>query len=146
MSLALLIRRNLVIVGVMSALVLGGATVRAAAAWTAASAPLEQPPAALASIRDALAQERARSAALEQQLGDLTKASTDLAAALEAARAQVTADSGTASTLRASLAAAQAKLTQLQAALKAAQAAQAAAPAAPPPVPAGGGGEGGHDD
>ena len=37
MNLALLIRRNLVIVGVVTALVLGGATVRAAAIWTAAT-------------------------------------------------------------------------------------------------------------
>lgn len=148
MNLRLLIRRNLVVVGVASALVLGAATVRAAAVWTAASAPLERPPTALSSIRDALAQERDRSAALERQLADLTKASSDLAAALDAARSQVSTDATTAATLRASLAAAQAKLTQLEAALKAAQAAQTTrvtAPAAPAPPPTGGG-EGGHDD
>lgn len=121
MNLALVIRRNLVIVGVVSALVLGAATVRAAAVWTAASAPLEQPPAALSSMRDALAQEKERSAALEQQLADLTQASNDLAAALTAARTQVATDSQTADTLRASLAAAQQKLAKLEAALKAAQ-------------------------
>ncbi len=138
MNLALVIRRNLVVAGVVASLVLGAATVRAAALWTAASAPLEQPPAALASIRQALDQERARSAAIEQQLADLSKASDDLAAALAAAPAQVTSDSSTASGLRTSLLAAQAKLAQLEAALKAAQAAQAARPssggAAPTPV------------
>jgi septal ring factor EnvC (AmiA/AmiB activator) len=121
MNLALVIRRNLVIVGVVSALVLGAATVRAAAVWTAASAPLEEPPAALSSIREALTQEKERSAVLEQQLADLTQASDDLAAALEAARTQVATDSQTADTLRASLAAAQQKLAKLEAALKAAQ-------------------------
>lgn len=126
MNLALVIRRNLVVAGVVASLVLGGATVRAAALWTAASAPLEQPPAALSSIKHALEEERSRSAALERQLTDLTKASEDLSAALSAAQAQVNTDSSTAEVLRASLATAQAKLVQLEATLKAAESAHAA--------------------
>jgi septal ring factor EnvC (AmiA/AmiB activator) len=151
MNLALMIRRNLVIVGVVSALVLGVATVRAAAVWTAASAPLEEPPAALSSMRDALAQEKERSAALEQQLTDLTQASNDLAAALTAARTQVATDSQTADTLRASLAAAQQKLAKLEAALKAAQSAKVTTVGTTTSTTTtyddhDGDGDGGHDD
>jgi hypothetical protein len=52
-----------------------------------------------------------------RQLQTLESASADLAAALEAARGQVTADTATAEGLRASLAAAQDKLAKLEATL-----------------------------
>ena len=82
MTANLAFRRNVVVLGVAAALGAGGATVRAAAMWTAASAPLTAPPASLSSIQNALEQEKARSAALEQQLKDLSAATTGLSDAL----------------------------------------------------------------
>jgi len=81
MTLQLLIRRTLVVAGVAAALMLGAISIQAAAAWTAAAAPLNDPPASLNSIQAALDTERARSAALETQLQTLESASADLAAA-----------------------------------------------------------------
>jgi septal ring factor EnvC (AmiA/AmiB activator) len=117
MTLALGIRRSLVIVGVAAALVLGALSIRLAANWTAAAAPLAVPPASLTSIKAALAAEQQRSAALQTQLKNLESASGDLTAALAAAREKIAADAGTAATLRTDLATAQAKLNALQAAL-----------------------------
>ena len=64
MTLQLLTRRALVVAGVVVSLVVGAASIQAAAAWTAASAPLNDPPASLASLQASLEQERARSLAL----------------------------------------------------------------------------------
>jgi len=114
MTANLAFRRVFVVLAVAAALVAGGATVRAAAMWTAASAPLAAPPASLASIQSALEQEKARSAALEQQLQDLTAATKGLGVALDAANVQVATDADTAAALRTSLAEAQAKLESLQ--------------------------------
>ena len=124
MTLQLLVRRALVVAGVAAALMLGGVSIQLAAAWTAAAAPLNDPPASLASIQADLETERARSAALEEQLRTLETASADLAAALEAAKGQVASDTATAEELRASLAAAKEKLTKLEAALARAAAAR----------------------
>ena len=114
MTANLAFRRIVVVLGVAAALVAGGATVRAAAMWTAASAPLTAPPASLSSIQNALEQEKARSAALEQQLQDLTSATKGLGVALDAANSQVATDADTAAALRTSLEAAQARLASLQ--------------------------------
>lgn len=130
MTLQLLIRRSLVVAGVVVSLVVGAASIQAAAAWTAASAPLNDPPASLASIQTSLEQERARSLALEEQLRTLEGASADLAAALDTATGQVEIDKATAEGLRNSLAAAKAKLARLEAALAKAAAARPAAAAA----------------
>jgi chromosome segregation ATPase len=118
MTLQLLTRRSLVVAGVVASLVVGAASIQAAAAWTAASAPLNDPPASLASIQASLEHERARSLALEEQLRTLDGASADLAAALEAAAGQVEIDTATADELRTSLAAAKKKLAQLEASLE----------------------------
>lgn len=126
MSVALITRRTLVTVGVAVALVTGILTIRAAAAWTAASAPLEVTPASLEQLRAALAAEQDRSQALQQQLDLLTSGSAELSAALEEARARIGTDSDTAATLRASLAEAQKKLGALEASLAAARRALAA--------------------
>ena len=127
MTLQLLTRRSLVVAGVVASLVVGAASIQAAAAWTAASAPLNDPPASLASIQASLEHERARSLALEEQLRTLDGASADLAAALEAAAGQVEIDTATAEELRTSLAAAKKKLAQLEASLARAAAARVAA-------------------
>ena len=117
MMLKLLVRRALVVAGVAAAIVVGGASIQAAAAWTAATAPLNDPPASLTSIQASLDQEQARSAALEEQLRTLEAASADLAAPPDSAKGQVASDTATAEGLRASPSAAQTKLAQLDAAL-----------------------------
>lgn len=153
MTLQLLVRRALVVAGVATALILGTVSIQAAASWTAAAAPLNDPPASLSSIQAALDVERTRSAALEEQLRTLEGASAELAAALEAAKGQVTADTATAEGLRATLADAQAKLAKLEAALTQAAASRTtsettSAAAGPTPEPHdndGGEHEGGDD-
>ena len=89
MTMALVLRRGFVIVGVAAALMLGAASIRAAAEWTAASAPLAVAPASLTSIEAALQTERDRSAALETQLQSLESASGELGTALKAAQDQI---------------------------------------------------------
>jgi septal ring factor EnvC (AmiA/AmiB activator) len=148
-ALPLSVRRAAVVGGVVASLVLGLATIRAASAWTAASAPLDVAPVSATSLQAQLTAEQARSADLEDRLTTLTDHATQLTAALEAARAQATADAQHASDLQAKLQASQSRLQQLdqqiaqaQAALKAqiaaAQAAarHAAAPAAAAPATA----------
>ena len=119
------LRRRLVTISVALALLGAGATIRAAALWASQSATLNVAPASMTSIESALAQEQARSAALQGQLDSLRGASQDLASALAAAESRVGTDQTTADTLRASLTAAQTKLTSLEAALKAAAASAA---------------------
>jgi len=78
------VRRVIVTLGIVGSLAAAGLTVRAAALWAATAAPLEVAPVSVASVQDALAQERARSAALEAQLASLEASATELQAALEA--------------------------------------------------------------
>ena len=126
MSPQLLLRRSLVSLGVIAALLTGVATIRAAAAWTAASAPLEVEPGSVARLQAALAAEQDRSAALQGQIDALSASSADLAAALEAARGRIVSDGDAAAELSASLASAEAKLRQLEASLAAARRGQGA--------------------
>ena len=131
----LLIRRTVVVVGVAASLLLGVVSIRAAAAWTAASAPLEAAPVSVASVTDQLAREQARSAELQAQLDDLVARSTELTQVLEAAQARIATDASTAKGMRARLAAAEKKLAILTASLKArAAAAGAVAPTAVTPT------------
>ena len=151
-------RRLATVAGVIAALVLGFGSIRAAAAWTAASAPLTVTPESVAALQAQLAGERDRSAALQQQLDALEAQSTDLAGALDAARTRIGADATHATDLATQLKAAKQRLAKLQATIAAAnRAAQAQARAttttvvqAVAPRPAGGveaGGEGwGGDD
>ena len=147
------VRRLATVAGVIAALVLGFGSIRAAAAWTAASAPLAVTPDSVAGLEGKLAAEQDRSAALQRQLDALASQSTDLASALEAARAQIGVDSGHARDLAAQLKTAKQRLTRLQAAIatanRAAQARAAAATtvvqvAAPSPATSAGG-AGGDD-
>jgi Tfp pilus assembly protein FimV len=113
------IRRTIVTIGVAAALMTAGLTVRAASLWAAGAAPLGDAPVSATSLEQTLAQERARSAALQDDLDGLRSLSAQLSGALQAAQDRLTADQSTANDLRASLAAAQAKLASLQASLKA---------------------------
>ncbi len=63
------IRRAFVIAGVVVSLVVGLASIQVAAALTAAAAPPPPPPVSLDSLQAALAQEQARGAELQAQLG-----------------------------------------------------------------------------
>lgn len=151
------IRRFATVVGVVAALVLGFGSIRAAAAWTAAAAPLSVTPESVAALQSQLAGERDRSAALQQQLDALEAQSTDVAGALDAARSQITSDAGHARDLATQLKTARQRLAKLQATIAAANAAsqaqaatttavRVAATSAPPTGGEPGEGWGGGDD
>ena len=135
-------RRSLVVLGVSASLLVGLVSIRAAAAWTAAAAPLAAPPVSVDAISQQLTQEQSRSAALETQLAALVNQSTTLTKALKAAQGRIASDAATASVLRGRLATAQQQLLSLAARLQAgaqaaaAKAAKDAARAASAPTPA----------
>ena len=79
------IRRGLVLVGVVGSLLIGAASIQAAARWTAASAPLAVSPATAESLATRLADEETRSAALQAQLDELRSGMSDLTGALDVA-------------------------------------------------------------
>jgi chromosome segregation ATPase len=114
MSVPVRLRRPAVLLGVFLALFAGAATIRAAAAWTAASSPLVSKPPSVESLQSALAAEQVRSVALQAQLDELAAGSTDLAAALQAARDRIAEDASQAKELQTSLAAATQKLATLE--------------------------------
>ena len=111
------IRRLVTVVGVIAALLLGYGSIRAAAAWTAASAPLTVAPVSVTTLQDRLAVEQARSVDLRLQLQTLNTQSTELTAALEAAQAQITTDTDNATQLAKDLKAAKKKLAKLEASI-----------------------------
>jgi chromosome segregation ATPase len=119
------IRRLVTVFGVVAALLLGLGSIRAAAAWTAASAPLTVAPVSVTTLQDRLAVEQARSVDLRLQLQTLNTQSTELTAALEAAQAQINLDTDHATQLAKDLKAAKQKLAKLEASIaKARQAAR----------------------
>ena len=111
------VRRLFTVIGVIAALAVGFGSIRAAAAWTAASAPLTVAPVPVAELQDRLAVEQARSSDLTFQLRALGTQSTELSAALQAAEAQIVADSDHAKALAKELKAAKKKLATLQASI-----------------------------
>jgi hypothetical protein len=115
-----LTRRSATILGVVASLLLGLVAMRAAAAWTAEAAPLADRPPSVESLQAALRQETARSAALREQLNELTGGSRSLSEALSVAQAQIDADAGEAAALRADLATARDRLAALEASIAAA--------------------------
>jgi chromosome segregation ATPase len=133
MTVPLRVRRPLVLLGVVVSLLIGTASIRAAAAWTAASSPLTARPPSVESLQAALATEQDRSAVLRVQLDGLAAGSTDLTAALEAARDRIAVDAAQATQLQASLAAAQAKLAALERSIGQARTATARSTATAPP-------------
>ncbi len=122
---SLRLRRLLTTVGVVAALVLGFGSIKAAAAWTAAAAPLPVAPVAVSSIQDRLEAEQGRSVDMSTQLRSLAEQSIQMTAALEAAQARIVADAANAKALAKELKAAKAKLAKLEASIaKARQTAQ----------------------
>jgi septal ring factor EnvC (AmiA/AmiB activator) len=108
----LFVRRVAIVTGVAASLLLGVVSIRAAAAWTATSAP-PSTPISVASLNDQVAAEQARSAALQAQLDELVARSAELTAALETARGRIAADASAARDLRSRLADARRKLSAL---------------------------------
>ena len=147
MTIPVRIRQPLVVLGVVLSLFGGMATIRAAAAWTAASAPLTAKPASVESLQSALQAEQARSATLQTQLDELAAGSSDLTTALEDAKNRIATDATQAGDLQARLKAAKKKLAVLEQSIRQAQsttgrssgAAATARPAATPPPHEGGG-------
>ena len=123
-------RRLLTTVGVVAALALGFGSIRAAAAWTAASAPIGVAPIPVSTIQDRLDQEMARSEGMRAQLDSLASQSTEMTTALEAAQARIAADTAHAKALAGELKAAKQKLAKLEASIAAAKAAAARSVAA----------------
>lgn len=127
MTTRVLLRRIAVIVAVVLSLALAGLAVRAAAAWTAASAPLDLPPVSAKTLAQQLSDEQARSASLEAQLSALMNQSTELTYALQMARDRATLDAKTAKDLQAQLEATKKKLAAMQRAARMARTRAAAA-------------------
>ncbi len=141
-ELRLLARRTMVVVAVVLSLAVGAMAVRAAAVWTEASAPLTVAPESVSSLTQRLADEQARSAALEEHLTALTAQTEELTAALKSATDRIAKDARTAKTLRDKLAAAKKKLAAMNRAAGRSSGKTATAATAP----SGGGGEEGDDD
>ena len=139
LTVRMLLRRATIVAAVALTLSIGGLAVRAAAVWTAASAPLTVAPESATGLAQQLADEQARSAALEQQLTALADQTTDLTAALQTASERIASDAQTAKTLRDKLAAARKRLAAMVRATRPAATSPAAAPAR-----SGGGGGGGE--
>jgi hypothetical protein len=106
-------RRAAVTVGVVGSLGLGAAAIDAAAQWTASAAPLQAPPVSAESLAAQLANEQARGTDLETRLQAAISQTSQLQAALDAAKGRIAADDGTARTLRAQVADSQRRLAAL---------------------------------
>lgn len=126
-----LLRRVLTIVGVVAALAVGYGSIRAAAAWTEASAPLAVAPISLSALQAKVADEGARAVVLQSQLVALDARSRELATALESAQTRIDEDTDRAKDLAKQLKAAKKKLARLERSIAAARAAAARSNAAP---------------
>lgn len=147
MTSALVARRITTIAAVAIVLGLVVGTIRVAAAWTAAAAPLTISPVSASELQGKLADERARSAALASQLTALDARSRDLTAALEQAQLRLATDAANAEDLDGQLVAAKDHLAKTQAALvRARQALRATTASAVITAPAAGTSGGEHED
>lgn len=117
MTADLRVRRVLVVGGVVLALAVGVASIGAAAAMTAAAAPPPAPPVSIESLRQALAAEQERGAALQAQLDELDGLTASLSDALAGTKDRVTTDNKSATALAKQLKSAQAKLAEVKALL-----------------------------
>jgi septal ring factor EnvC (AmiA/AmiB activator) len=120
-TLARLARRAAVVVGTIAVIGVAAGTVRVAADWRSASAPLDAAPVSMATINDAAAVEQGRAADITAQMDGVAQQVSSLQAALITASGGVTSDTTNAQGLQDQLAAAKAKLTSVQKQLKAAQ-------------------------
>ena len=110
---SLTLRRSLVILATVASVFGGAVAIRAAAGWTASSAPLSAPPDA-ASLVSQLRNEKARADAITQELTQVVDHAAQLQDALAAAKAKAEADAKAAAGLAGQLAAAQKRLAELE--------------------------------
>ena len=113
----LALRRLATAIGVVAVMALGFGSIKAASAWTAASAPLSVAPVSVTTLQASLANEHARSQALTQQLHELDARSQDLETALTQANDRIASDTAHATDLEKQLAAAAKKLDTLETAI-----------------------------
>jgi peptidoglycan hydrolase CwlO-like protein len=114
-TLPLALRRAAVIGGVLLVVVIGAASVRAAGLWTAEAAPLTVAPVSVSELEARLAQEQARSDALEGDLATLGSQVVELRSALAAAGSQLDTDAEAAGSLQDRMQAAKDRLAKLDA-------------------------------
>src|SRR6187401_3464738 len=95
----LALRRLATAAGVVAVMALGFGSIQAASAWTAASAPLTVAPVSVQEVQADLADERARSQALTEQLHELDARSQDLETALTQANDRIATDTSHATDL-----------------------------------------------
>jgi hypothetical protein len=118
----MVLRRALVVLGVVASLLVGLVSVRVAADLTAAAVPPAVPPVSIETLQNLLVAERERAITLREELDQLLAATGNLSTAVGLTSDQVTTDGLTADELRQRLAEAEAKLGRLQDLLAAAQA------------------------
>jgi len=144
MTMNLLARRLVTTIGVAFLVIVGFASIRLAAVWTAASAPLQISPVSAASLQVSIADEQARSAALGDSLDTLAAQTADLAAALDDAQTRMQSDTKHAHGISSRLSAAKRQLAQIEAAIaRARQALANSARTAPATRSSSGGSSGG---
>jgi chromosome segregation ATPase len=114
-------RRVIVLGATVAVLGIAVGTVKVAADWRAADAPLDVAPMSMEAIDAQLAAESERSSMLSDDIGSVSSQVASLQAALLEAGDHMAGDTQTAENLQAQLKAAKAKLETLQAQLKAAQ-------------------------
>ena len=122
------LRRILTVVAVAASLVIGFGAIRAAAAWTATTAPLTVAPVSAEALQARLTDESARSGSLVDRLAALTTHAEELSTALAAAQDRIGSDAEHAAQLARDLEAAKKKLAALEKSIRAAKVVQAAPP------------------
>lgn len=141
---SLTLRRSLVVLATVASIFGGAVAIRAAAGWTATTAPLAAPPDPAALVAK-LTNEKARADAITQELSQVVDRAVQLQSALAAAQAKAVTDAESAAALAAQLAEAQQRLATLERQLAAQRSAgQAVVPPAVTPAPTAGEQE--HDD
>jgi len=110
---SLTLRRSIVILATVASIFGGAVAIRAAAGWTALSAPLAAPPDP-ATLVTQLQNEKARADAITEELSQVVDRAAQLQSALAAAKARADADAQAAAGLAAQLATAQKRLAVLE--------------------------------
>jgi septal ring factor EnvC (AmiA/AmiB activator) len=115
-----MLRRGLVLGASIAVIVAAAGTVKVAADWRAADAPLDVAPVGVETINARLVSETDRAGVLAEEIDTVAAQIDDLRSAVASADQQVTDDTEGAQALQAELAAAAKKLETLQGQLKAA--------------------------
>lgn len=110
---SLTLRRSIVVLATVASIFGGAVAIRAAAGWTALSAPLAAPPDP-ATLVAQLRTEKARADAITAELSQVVDRAAQLQDALAAAKAKADSDAKAAAGLASQLAAAQKRLTALE--------------------------------